>query len=51
MSGRTLRTLGAAYLFSSLVFVAAAIATHFLGQAILESMAGVIGAILLLGVS
>jgi len=36
MSGRTLRTLRAAYLFPSLVLVAAAIATHFLGQAVLE---------------
>jgi hypothetical protein len=34
-----------------LVFIAAAIATHFLGKAILESMVGLIGAILLLGVS
>ena len=51
MSRRTLKVLGAAYLFSSLAFVAAAVATHFLGQAVLESMVAVIGVMVLLGVS
>lgn len=51
MGRKILRAFGAAYLFFSLAFVAAAVATHFLGQAVLESMVAVIGVIVLLGVS
>jgi hypothetical protein len=50
MSRQTLKVLGAASLLSSLVFVAAA-ATHVLGRAVLDSVVGLVGAILLLGVS
>ncbi len=51
MSRRTLKIVGTVYLFSSLAVVAAGVATHFLGQAVLESMVGMIGVIVLLGVS
>jgi len=52
VSPRTLKVLGAVYLFFSLAFVAAAAAaTHFLGQAVLESMVGLLGVIVLLGAS
>jgi len=51
VSPRTLKVLGAVYLFFSLAFVAAAAATHFLGQAVLESMVGLLGIIVLLGAS
>ncbi len=51
MSRRTLKVLGAFYLFPTLAFVTAALATHFLGQAGLESMVGLLGVIVLLGVS
>lgn len=47
MSRRALKVLGAVYLFSSLAFVGAAVATYFLGQAVLESMTEVIGLVLL----
>jgi hypothetical protein len=50
MGRKLLRAFGAAYLFFSLAFVAAAVATHFLGQAVLESMVGVM-VIVLLGIS
>jgi hypothetical protein len=51
MGRKFFRTFGAAYLFSSLAFVAAVVATHFLGQAVLESMVALIGVVILLGVS
>jgi hypothetical protein len=51
VSPRTLKALGAVYLFFTLAFVAAAAATHFLGQAVLESMVGLLGVIVLLGAS
>jgi hypothetical protein len=50
MSRRTLGILGAAYLLCSLAFVAVAAATHVLGRAVLESMVGLLG-VIVLGVS
>ena len=50
MSRRALKILGAAYLVCSLAVVVAALAIHFLGQAVLESMVGTLGVIVLLGV-
>jgi hypothetical protein len=46
-----LKVLGAVSLFSSLAFIAAAAATHVLGRAVLDSVVGLLGAIILFGVS
>jgi hypothetical protein len=53
MSRRTLKVLGGASLLFSLAFVvaAAAAATHLLGRAVLDSVVGLLGALILLGVS
>jgi hypothetical protein len=48
MSRRFLKTLGALYVVCTLVLVAAAAASYFLGRALLDSVVGLIGAIVLL---
>jgi hypothetical protein len=50
-SRRALTLLGVVFAGASLAFTVAAVAAHFLGQAVLESMVGLLGAIVLLGVS
>jgi hypothetical protein len=51
MSRRTWKFLGTASLLSSLAVVAVAAATHVLGRAVIDSVVGLLGAIILLGVS
>jgi len=51
MSRQTLKIFGAVYLLVLLGVAVAAVFTHFLGQAVLESMVGLLGVIVLLGVS
>jgi hypothetical protein len=48
MNRRFLKTLGAVYVVSTLVLVIAAAASYVLGRAMLDSMVGLIGAIVLL---
>jgi hypothetical protein len=48
---RALTIVGVVCAGASLAVAVGAVAAHFLGQAVLESMVGLLGAIVLLGVS
>lgn len=50
MKGRFLKTVGAVYIVCSLLLAAAAATTYLLGRAILDSIVGLLGAFVLLGV-